>query len=63
MTHQHHSLRIVPAQLGGYVVYGDSIQMGETTPAVFAGSLPDCMEFMRAYLNKDAARPPIERPA
>lgn len=45
------ALKIFPAQLGGFVVLRD-VEPGYLNVPLFAGSLPDCLETIRAQLSK-----------
>lgn len=48
------ALKIEPAEIGGFIVFRDGEQ-GRYNPPLFAGSLTDCLETMRAHF----ARPPL----
>jgi hypothetical protein len=50
------SLNITPAKHGGFIVLGSSDYGADRSP-LFAGTLVECLEFMRAKL---AARVPAE---
>lgn len=41
------ALKILPAELGGFIVFREG-ERGDFNPPLFAGSLPDCLETMRA---------------
>ncbi len=46
------AMKIEPAELGGFIVYR-AVPRGDYNPPMFAGSLTDCLETMRAALAKD----------
>ena len=51
----NHTFRIVTAEKGGYVVLGDNLfrrEEGYLQPLLYAGSLVDCLEFIRAEIVK-----------